>query len=467
MNIRPFLVGERCHMRPYKGFRAKASHSSTSPTATKYRSAVDAIDLERSEAVLTWEIESWSAGITASPARPHGGIGMNHSRIGIMVLLLVCFIFFASMIAFATGTEATPVKPSGPGPYEVGFTNSTVYVDDVPGEEIGIDITVYYPATSSGMEAPPDPTDAPYPTILWYWWKDLNTTYQEMVFDIIASHGFVLVNTFQELHPNVDLPGPEPPGEWTIEDHNKAWVTTLDWVEALDADTSSVLHGMLDEEAYGIAGHGACTWAYLIGYDDGRYDAIAFLSGVWSDDYDWDITVPCHWQRAGYEPVWDPWPDFSIKGYWKATGEKCLVHVKDAHFWDGGYDIGMFVAFFLYYLDGKDEYSTFLYGGEAFMEVARGTIELWFDRGGDDVFPPKKDVVDVPNYAYYSPSKDTFLWKDLYSYGFVDSNNIGVNYPFLNGAHYPYTNIIFRIIPEGTNYNEQIITAEPIIDDCE
>ena len=79
----------------------------------------------------------------------------------------------------------------------------------------------------------------------------------------------------------------------------------------------------------------------------------------------------------------------------------------------------------------------------------------------------KKNVVDVPNYAYYSPSKDTFLWKDLYSYGFVDSNNIGVNYPFLNGAHYPYTNIIFRIIPEGTNYNEQIITAEPIIDDCE
>jgi hypothetical protein len=79
----------------------------------------------------------------------------------------------------------------------------------------------------------------------------------------------------------------------------------------------------------------------------------------------------------------------------------------------------------------------------------------------------KKNVVDVPNYAYYSPSKDTFLWKDLYSYGFIDSNNIGVNYPFLNGAHYPYTNIIFRIIPEGTNYNEQTITAEPIIDDCE
>jgi hypothetical protein len=79
----------------------------------------------------------------------------------------------------------------------------------------------------------------------------------------------------------------------------------------------------------------------------------------------------------------------------------------------------------------------------------------------------KKNVVDVPNYAYFSSSKDSFLWKDLYTYGYIDSDNIGVNYPFLNGAHYPYTNIIFRIIPEGTNYNEQTITAEPIIDDCE
>jgi hypothetical protein len=79
----------------------------------------------------------------------------------------------------------------------------------------------------------------------------------------------------------------------------------------------------------------------------------------------------------------------------------------------------------------------------------------------------KKNVVDVPNYAYFSSSKDSFLWKDLYSYGYIDSDNVGVNYPFLNGVHYPNDTIIFRIIPEGTNYSEQNITAEPIIDDCE
>lgn len=79
----------------------------------------------------------------------------------------------------------------------------------------------------------------------------------------------------------------------------------------------------------------------------------------------------------------------------------------------------------------------------------------------------KKNVVDVPNYSYFSSSKDSFLWKDIYSYGYIDSDNLGVDYPFLNGVHYPNSTIIFRIIPEGTNYSEQNITAEPIIDDCE
>jgi hypothetical protein len=59
------------------------------------------------------------------------------------------------------------------------------------------------------------------------------------------------------------------------------------------------------------------------------------------------------------------------------------------------------------------------------------------------------------------------LWRDLYPYGFIDTSGLGVNYPFLNGKHYPYTDIIFRIIPEGTNYIEQVLVTDPLIDDCE
>jgi len=79
----------------------------------------------------------------------------------------------------------------------------------------------------------------------------------------------------------------------------------------------------------------------------------------------------------------------------------------------------------------------------------------------------KKNVVGVPDYSYFSTTRNSFIWRDLYPYGYIDSDNIGVNYPFLNGTHYPYTNIIFRIIPEGTNYIEQILVTDPIIDGCE
>ncbi len=80
---------------------------------------------------------------------------------------------------------------------------------------------------------------------------------------------------------------------------------------------------------------------------------------------------------------------------------------------------------------------------------------------------PSDQINDIPNYAYYSSSRQAFRWRDLYTYGFVDSSGIGVDYPFLNGSHYPYTNYVFRIIPEGTNYFESTIIEQPITDNCE
>lgn len=76
-------------------------------------------------------------------------------------------------------------------------------------------------------------------------------------------------------------------------------------------------------------------------------------------------------------------------------------------------------------------------------------------------------IYDVPNYAFYSTSQNIFIWRDLYTYGFVDTSRLGVDYPFLNGKHYPYESYFFRIIPEGTNYTEQSVINDPIIDNCE
>lgn len=78
----------------------------------------------------------------------------------------------------------------------------------------------------------------------------------------------------------------------------------------------------------------------------------------------------------------------------------------------------------------------------------------------------KKTTIGIPNYAFFSQNDNSFIWRDIYPYGYIQ-NGIGVDYPFLNGSHYPYKDITFRIIPEGTNYEQQIIVEEPIIDPCE
>lgn len=72
-----------------------------------------------------------------------------------------------------------------------------------------------------------------------------------------------------------------------------------------------------------------------------------------------------------------------------------------------------------------------------------------------------------PSYAYYSDFEKKLIWRDLYTYGYVDSENVGVDYPFFNGKHYPYQNFIFRIIPEGTNLQLVQAINDPIVDGCE
>jgi hypothetical protein len=79
-------------------------------------------------------------------------------------------------------------------------------------------------------------------------------------------------------------------------------------------------------------------------------------------------------------------------------------------------------------------------------------------------------VDNVPSYSYYSSADRQFRWRDLYDYGFFDNIGRGVDYPFLNSAHYPFTSIVFRLIPEGVNFNDNLFginfPIKPLFDEC-
>lgn len=81
------------------------------------------------------------------------------------------------------------------------------------------------------------------------------------------------------------------------------------------------------------------------------------------------------------------------------------------------------------------------------------------------------DIEGIPSWAYYSTQDQQFRWRDLYTYGFIDNLERGVDYPFFNTAHYPFQNYVFRLIPEGVNYNEALLGVDepikPLIDGCE
>jgi hypothetical protein len=84
---------------------------------------------------------------------------------------------------------------------------------------------------------------------------------------------------------------------------------------------------------------------------------------------------------------------------------------------------------------------------------------------------PSEQVENIPDYAFFSETDQQFRWREPYLYGEFDNLNRGVNYPFLNKSHYPYRDYIFKLIPEGTNYQDILggvnIAVQPLIDDCE
>ena len=77
----------------------------------------------------------------------------------------------------------------------------------------------------------------------------------------------------------------------------------------------------------------------------------------------------------------------------------------------------------------------------------------------------------IPRWSYFSQTDNQFRWRDLYDFGFIDELRNGVDYPYFNNAHYPYVDVFFRLKPEGSNMNDELlginVANKPKIDECE
>lgn len=78
------------------------------------------------------------------------------------------------------------------------------------------------------------------------------------------------------------------------------------------------------------------------------------------------------------------------------------------------------------------------------------------------------EVDNIPDYSFYSNYDGLWRWRDLYPYGFIDSENNGVVHPFLNNSHYPFADITFLQMTPQRNLNQKVTgIIQPLIDDCE
>lgn len=76
--------------------------------------------------------------------------------------------------------------------------------------------------------------------------------------------------------------------------------------------------------------------------------------------------------------------------------------------------------------------------------------------------------VGRPTWAYFSQNQQLWYWRELLKPGEVEIDGNGVNYPFLNGAHYTFTPTTFLLSTPFKNINLSFVDEEkPIIDDCE
>ena len=76
--------------------------------------------------------------------------------------------------------------------------------------------------------------------------------------------------------------------------------------------------------------------------------------------------------------------------------------------------------------------------------------------------------IDRPRWAYFSENEQAWIWREILAPGVIEPDGTGVDYPFLNGAHYTFNQDLFLLTTPFKNINVSVETdAQPNIDPCE
>ncbi|MEM2292239.1 MAG: hypothetical protein QXX41_03090 [Nitrososphaerota archaeon] len=338
--------------------------------------------------------------------------------------------------------------PENPGPYSVSWVQLNI---SKSGGKI-LSILFFYPSTFSGEGSNPNLTGAPYPVILFSPGYKTSIDFYRALALKIASWGFIFVLVGSDLE------------SWDIDRANDLQLT-LNWLDEQNDNSSFNLYQLIDESKFVASGHSlGAESALILSIYEPRIKAvvpiapfIAFPMTFLSPKNVKDIYIPMLILVGSADNISPP-RTMAYTIYENGNVPKfCLTLIGSDHFTIIYTCTKYMISFLKFYFHNEQEYARYLYGYEAWREVAIGKLDLKYDlRMVFEYWMLFKGI----SYKIYVYSDSTFLdfafneslmkmtFKIIGPPFTVGTANISIpKAPFeeytikiyLNGASYPFT----------------------------
>lgn len=282
-------------------------------------------------------------------------------------LLIFAEVTWSFPSGIAHGESASQVPPpEGFGPYSDGWINR-----DIPRTGGGIlQISVHYPAISSGQEAEPNATEAPYPTLL------LSPGYmmaKEAYWSFaggITSWGFFCVIVASD------------PRAGESERANDL-IDALNWLDEQNDNSSFELSQLMDESKFGVLGHslGGTATIMASGSEPRFKVSVPIAPFVVSPGLAANIHVPILIVVGSDDTICPP-NTMSYPLYNEGNPPKLFLNLTGVDHLGVVFGFMSFkyvISFLKLYLYEDQDYADYLYGATAQQEIDDGKIKLMYD----------------------------------------------------------------------------------------